>query len=194
MDKTGPDGFVVSNRSKVLRAATPKADPYALGAVPSWSIGSAGNLQRSFDHGTSWQNVNVDGHVSPDGATGAILVAAMNVPEKDAEKEKYAAAKNEGANPAARDEASKKAATEPIVFRAVSANGADVWAGGAGALLYHSTDAGGHWIRVIPVTASAVLAGEIVGVEFSDPKHGKVSTSTPEVWTTSNGGQTWQKQ
>jgi photosystem II stability/assembly factor-like uncharacterized protein len=82
----------------------------------------------------------------------------------------------------------------PLVFRAVSANGPDVWAGGTSAALYHSLDAGNRWTRVLPSSAGAVLAGDIVAVQFSDTQHGTVTTSTGEVWGTSDDGQTWQKQ
>jgi len=31
-------------------------------------------------------------------------------------------------------------------------------------------------------------------VEFADTQHGKLSTSTAEVWITSDNGRSWQKQ
>jgi photosystem II stability/assembly factor-like uncharacterized protein len=55
-------------------------------------------------------------------------------------------------------------------------------------------DAGNHWVRVLPATAGAVLTGDIIRLEFADMRHGKVSTSTSEVWTTDDAGQSWQKQ
>jgi photosystem II stability/assembly factor-like uncharacterized protein len=79
-------------------------------------------------------------------------------------------------------------------FRAVAATGTDVWAGGTSALLYHSQDAGDHWIRVMPAASGATLTGDIVSLEFLDMQHGKVSTSTAEIWITTDDGQTWQKQ
>jgi len=56
--------------------------------------------------------------------------------------------------------------------------GTDVWAGGSGAILYHSQDAGDHWTRVMPASSGATLTGDIVSLEFLDMQHGKVSTST----------------
>jgi len=87
-----------------------------------------------------------------------------------------------------------KAVAVPMIFRAVAANGADVWAGGSSGLLYHSTDSGAHWIRVLPFSGGAILTGDVVSVDFPDALHGRVATSTPEVWLTSDAGQTWQKQ
>jgi photosystem II stability/assembly factor-like uncharacterized protein len=69
-----------------------------------------------------------------------------------------------------------------------------VWAGGSAGLLFHSTDSGGHWVPVNPVTDDATLTGDIVSLEFADSQHGKVTTSTFETWLTGDGGKTWRKQ
>jgi hypothetical protein len=79
-------------------------------------------------------------------------------------------------------------------FRALSANGMDIWVGGPTGLLYHSTDIGLHWTRVIPVVNAATLSADIVRIEFADAVHGKVMTSTGETWTTSDQGKTWARQ
>lgn len=81
-----------------------------------------------------------------------------------------------------------------LVFRALAATGSEVWAGGSNAVLYHSLDAGAHWTRVLPSSAGGELTGDITAVDFSDLQHGRITTSTPEVWTTADDGQTWQKQ
>jgi photosystem II stability/assembly factor-like uncharacterized protein len=88
----------------------------------------------------------------------------------------------------------KKEQSTPLVFRTVAANGPDVWAGGAGATLYHSFDAGAHWSRVLPSSSNGTLTGDILKLEFRDPQSGTIATSTGEVWTTGDNGQTWQKQ
>jgi len=88
----------------------------------------------------------------------------------------------------------KKATSTAPVFRAVAANGADVWAGGTAAILYHSSDAGAHWVRVVPASESATLSGDILSLEFADAQNGRISTSTGEVWSTSDNGQSWKKQ
>jgi len=79
-------------------------------------------------------------------------------------------------------------------FRAVAAVGPEVWAGGVAATLYHSVDSGMHWMKLLPTSNGAVLTGDISLIEFSDPQHGRIATSIPEVWTTANGGQTWFKE
>jgi hypothetical protein len=80
-----------------------------------------------------------------------------------------------------------------IVFRALAANGSDIWLGGAAGALYHSSDAGQHWVQVNPVVDGQPLTADIVTVEFSDPLHGKLTTSNHEIWSTSDAGNTWQR-
>ena len=83
---------------------------------------------------------------------------------------------------------------KPIIFRAVSANGPDVWAGGSEGSLYHSTDAGDHWLRIVPSWRGIHLSGDILNLQFADVQHGRIITSSAEIWTTADGGQTWDKQ
>lgn len=80
------------------------------------------------------------------------------------------------------------------VFRALAANGLEVWAGGSEGALYHTVDGGNRWTRVAPSTDGVSLTGDIIGIQFSDPRNGTVTTSTAEVWTTSDDGQSWSKQ
>ena len=160
----------------VSMAAAPAA-PHAIGgpvsvssaAVPRWSINSTGGLQRSFDQGATWQAINVEANPAYFNSATSLQVSAAKV----------------------RAKARKEIAP---VFRAVAATGADVWAGGSAGVLYHSLDAGDHWTRVVPASAGTTLTDDIIRVEFSDARHGKVSTSTAEMWTTSDDGQTWLKQ
>jgi Photosynthesis system II assembly factor YCF48/Putative zinc-finger len=139
--------------------------------VPRWTINSAGTLQRSFDQGFTWQAVDVNAN------PGYLQIAGKASQEKS--KEASQAFKREEATP---------------IFRAVAATGADVWAGGSRGALYHSLDAGNHWTHVTPTSSGTMLTGDIVSLEFPDTQHGKVSTSTGEVWMTRDAGQTWQKQ
>jgi hypothetical protein len=85
-------------------------------------------------------------------------------------------------------------ATPNPVFRALAATGSEVWAGGSNAVLYHSLDAGAHWTCVLPSSSGTELTGDITAVDFADLQHGRITTSTPEVWTTADDGQTWQKK
>ena len=148
--------------------------------VLRWTISSNGSLQRSVDQGMTWQVVNVN-------TPPAYLMDATAVQTSG----KTPRAKREEAGSAGKR--LKRDDSSPI-FRAVAATGADVWAGGSGGALYHSPDAGNHWTRVTPSSSGALLTGDIVSLEFPDTQHGKLSTSAGEIWTTSDAGQTWQKQ
>lgn len=139
-----------------------------------WTITAAGGLQRSLDQGTTWQDIDVN---NPSAGAGLDLMTASSKARK-----------------VASDGLAKKDASVPLLFRAVASNGPDVWAGASGGYLYHSTDAGARWNRVAPSTGGVSLTGDIVSLEFVDLQHGRVVTSTPEIWITSDGGQSWQRQ
>jgi hypothetical protein len=140
-----------------------------------WTISSTGTLQRSFDQGNSWQNVDVN-------ASAAYSSSLQIVDEGPLSREKDTNKK-----------ALKRQPATPF-FRAVAASGANVWAGGSAGALYHSSDAGNTWTRVIPTSAGSILSGDVVAVDFPDPQHGAIKTSAPETWTTTDSGQSWQKQ
>lgn len=82
-----------------------------------------------------------------------------------------------------------------VKFQAVSAEGNDVWAGGSGGALYHSTDGGAHWsrVRVGPNRPDdqVFVTDAIISLRFSDPEHGQVVTDAHETWTTTDGGAHW---
>lgn len=86
------------------------------------------------------------------------------------------------------------AVADKATFRALSANGPDLWVGGAAGLLYHSSDAGAHWIQIRPVAEGTTLAADIATIEFTDRLHGELTTSTGEVWITPDAGKTWRKR
>ena len=151
-----------------------QTSPLAL-ASARWSINATGGLQRSLDQGKSWQDVDVTGAAGIAG--GVNLRMAMK-----ASREKSLS----------KDKAEIKQA--PVVFRAVSATGPDVWAGGSGGHLYHSTDAGAHWVLVVPLWSGVELTGDIVSLQFADPQQGRIVTSSSEIWTTADAGQTWEKR
>jgi len=146
------------------------------GVPTRWTINSVGGLQRSLDQGGTWQDVDVNNSPPAAGASFALEKAPAR------------------AKAVTTDDLAKKDAAVPLVFRAIASNGPDVWAGASGGLLYHSSDAGSHWTRIVPAASGVSLTGDIVSLEFIDPQHGRVVTSTPEVWTTSDAGQSWQKQ
>ena len=78
-------------------------------------------------------------------------------------------------------------------FRALAASGKDIWVGGLKGALYHSADAGQDWTQVQPVADGRALSDDIIGVEFPDSLHGRLTTASKEVWITEDGGQSWQK-
>jgi hypothetical protein len=78
-------------------------------------------------------------------------------------------------------------------FRALCAVGTHVWVGGNAGTLYHSVDSGQSWTQVIPA-ANEKLTADVTRIEFSDPANGSVSTVNGEVWSTSDGGQSWRRK
>jgi len=143
-----------------------------------WSINATGGLQRSLDQGRTWQDVEVSPASGIGIGSGAGFRKAMK-----ASRERAAMAK---------DKADMK--QKPIVFRAVAANGPDVWAGGSQGNLYHSTDSGAHWLQVLPSWHGIELTGDIINLQFADPQNGRIATSSAEIWTTADGGQSWEKR
>ncbi len=177
--ETAKIGSTISS-NEINQVPVSGRDVAQMGAVsptlqPRWAVNAAGALQRSFDRGNTWQIVDVN-------AISALNAASLEVSAKTTK------ARAKDANKALKRDAA------PLTFRAVFAAGADVWAGGSAGALYHSQDAGNHWIRVFPASGSTMLTGDILTLEFPDPQHGKLSTSTSEVWITADAGQTWQKQ
>lgn len=143
--------------------------------LPLWSISADGALQRSLDHGGTWQAVDVNANPALDAASLQVSAETSRSKAKDSSK-------------------AMKRAAAALTFRAVSAAETEVWAGGSAGVLYHSQDAGIHWTRVFPASGNTGLTGDILTLEFADSDHGKLSTSTSEVWISGDGGQTWQKQ
>jgi hypothetical protein len=155
----------------------------SLSNSPRWTITAAGALQRSLDQGHTWQTVDVSV------AAASNLELAVNQPASNRSVSNQSVSRQKSTD----RKLSKKEASAPS-FRAVAAAGAEVWAGGSGGALYHSIDAGNSWERIQPSANGSILTGDIVSLEFPDSQHGKITTSTPEVWTTSDAGQTWQRQ
>ena len=177
--------FLGYNSGPLTRAKPADVEPVQAGAAsilatPRWSITAIGGLQRSLDQGKTWQDINVNAPAAPlvagaPGIGGSVTTTSV--------KQNAIGAPLAG-----------KVSVTPIFFRAVTAAGNDVWAGGSNAALFHSIDGGNHWTRVFLSPSNAVLTGDILSVEFSDPQHGTVVTSAPEIWITTDGGQTWHKQ
>jgi len=160
----------------------PQSEVVEVYRVPAsrWTITSNGALQRSLDGGKTWTDVNVNAQSSL--ATNYVIMRNAPPQTEIASAGKAGSNHPEGKFPGR------------IVFRAVSAAGAEVWAGGVSGVLYHSSDGGGSWTRVVPAAAGVTLTGDIITIEFTDLRNGKLTTSHPETWTTADAGQSWQKQ
>ncbi len=184
-----------------------------------WTISASGGLQRSIDGGNTWLDVDI----AVNDSTRADLVrraqprttvevsgAAVEV-QTEANSDTKSETKSETKSQARMAAKSapkpsalagvKTAEAEPVptprtIFRAVSvtSNAGEVWAGGSGGALYHTWDGGNRWSRVSPSDAASTLTGDIIAIQFSNPRNGIVTTSTTEVWTTLDAGQTWHKQ
>ena len=80
-----------------------------------------------------------------------------------------------------------------VKFKATAALGNIVWAGGAGGILFHSTDGGSTWVQVgIPFEGSTVTEA-IVRIQLLTPRRLTVTTGSGSQWLTDDGGQHWQK-
>jgi hypothetical protein len=84
----------------------------------------------------------------------------------------------------------------------------EVWAGGKAGALYHSSDAGLTWTQVQPSIHDEALRADITQIDLpkddmqdNEPLNGlrrskqiAVSTNAGEIWSSADGGETWNKQ
>jgi hypothetical protein len=81
-----------------------------------------------------------------------------------------------------------------VTFRAMSSNGPELWAGGSGGALFHSADAGRTWTRVKVSGEGMWVTDNITAVDFPSMRMGIVTTALGAIWTTQDGGATWQRK
>jgi hypothetical protein len=85
-------------------------------------------------------------------------------------------------------------ADQPVAFRVVATIGSNVWAGGNGGALFHSTDQGQSWNRIALNMNGQAERSAVVSIHFDNAMQGSVATDSGVTWTTSDGGQTWIKR
>ena len=75
---------------------------------------------------------------------------------------------------------------------ALSAAGADIWAGGEGGVLFHSVDGGRVWKPVIVANADGRLTDAITSINARDANWIELKTASGD-WLTTDGGRHWQR-
>jgi len=78
----------------------------------------------------------------------------------------------------------------------------DVWTGGQAGALFHSANRGVTWVQVQPSIKGQALSSDITHIDLHGDGHGDVrgpaeivvSTSDNEIWSSADGGKTWDKK
>jgi hypothetical protein len=76
----------------------------------------------------------------------------------------------------------------------VAAVGMEVWTGGQGGDLFHSTDTGVTWSQVHPSIEGQVLTDDITHIDVYSSTQVVLATSKGESWSTGDGGKTWTRK
>jgi Putative zinc-finger len=72
--------------------------------------------------------------------------------------------------------------------------GQDIWAGGQAGTIFHSADSGVTWLQVRPSIKALPLSSDITHIDVRGPAEVVISTSNHEVWSSADGGKTWEKK
>ncbi len=78
----------------------------------------------------------------------------------------------------------------------------DVWTGGQAGTLFHSANRGVTWVQVQPSIKGQALSSDVTHIDLRGDGRGEVrgpaeivvSTSNNEIWSSSDGGTTWEKK
>jgi hypothetical protein len=182
------------------KAPSPALAQQATLLAPRWAISPTGGLLRSFDQGRTWASVDVKAPFA--GASQMVMAgtqsqkyqqATPDTKQVQVQSQVQSQAESKTLSKTRAVSAAAPAVSIPI-FRAISAAGLEVWAGGSAGVLYHSADGGQQWNRVVLSASGVLLTGDIISIAFPDSQHGQITTSTQEFWFTMDGGETWQKR
>jgi hypothetical protein len=75
-----------------------------------------------------------------------------------------------------------------------AAGGNDIWVGGKGGNLFHSTNGGVTWSQVHPSAQQQTLSDDVTHIDIHSPSQVAVLTSNNQSWSTTDGGITWEKK
>ena len=79
----------------------------------------------------------------------------------------------------------------------------DVWTGGQAGTLFHSANSGITWAQVRPSIKAQQLISDVTHIDITridmrsdvpGPAEIVVSTSNNEIWSSADGGKTWEKK
>ena len=74
----------------------------------------------------------------------------------------------------------------------------DVWTGGQAGTLFHSADSGVTWVQVRPSIKTQQLGSDVTRIDVRGDVRGPaqivVSTGNNEIWSSADGGKTWEKK
>lgn len=79
-------------------------------------------------------------------------------------------------------------------LRTIATVGPDVWVGGTEGAVYHSNDSGSHWMPISLTYDGKPLSDDVISIKFVSPQQGAILTDRQAVWTTNDGGLTWNKK
>jgi photosystem II stability/assembly factor-like uncharacterized protein len=80
---------------------------------------------------------------------------------------------------------------ETSKLRVVSISGSEVWAGGEGLRLEHSSDNGSTW-QAIKLPSKNGYNHAVTHIRFPTPQDGIIDSDDGTSWNTTDGGRTWK--
>lgn len=92
-------------------------------------------------------------------------------------------------------------AADPLLCYATQ--GAEIWTGGQGGVLFHSADGGATWLEIQPSIKGRFLSSDITHIDIHDDDTRRDAASLPmitiatgngEIWSSADGGKTWGKK